>query len=240
MFQKPLVKLALAVVSFVSAAYFVGWFFTLILMLAIWIHEMGHVLGARLCGVRTKGFYFLPLLGGVTVIKGKITTRQKSIFVSIMGPLVGTLVAIPILLIGLVLQDPWRGVAVIASAVMFTLNASNLLPIQPLDGGEIFDCLAWDLSPKFGDLAPLPFIFALEGMIFFGPQREGVQTVILLLMAIYIWFSSLGSRYRQRQHPAMQPAQRRTYLAMYFSTLLVSLAFSWWSIVLFLNYIPKK
>ena len=82
-------KLVLAVISFVAMGLIFDWYFAAMLLVVIWIHEQGHIWAIKRIGHDTLGFYFIPLLGGVTLSKGQYTGRTQRIFVYIMGPVFG-------------------------------------------------------------------------------------------------------------------------------------------------------
>jgi hypothetical protein len=83
--------LALATLSGYSAIY--TWKFALLIMLAVGWHESGHVWAMKKMGFKTKGFYFLPFLGGVAVQEDEYKSYGQNVFVAMMGPIWGTVLA---------------------------------------------------------------------------------------------------------------------------------------------------
>ena len=53
------------------------------ILYAIFVHESGHVLAMKACGMRTSGMYFLPFLGAVAVAKEPARTRGQEWFIAI-------------------------------------------------------------------------------------------------------------------------------------------------------------
>jgi stage IV sporulation protein FB len=128
---------------------------------SILVHELGHVLMGRLFGA--QGHIVLYSFGGLAVGSSDLSSRWQRIAVYFAGPLAG------FVLFGLVLLAKlafFAGTAepptlLVASAFqnLFFINLwwglVNLLPIFPLDGGQISrDFLRW-LWPRDGLQASL-------------------------------------------------------------------------------------
>ncbi|MCI0670624.1 MAG: site-2 protease family protein [Myxococcaceae bacterium] len=86
--------------------------FSLSLVLILGSHEMGHYVLARRHGVDTSLPYFIPLpyvgfgtLGAVIRIRGRIPHRNALVDIGAAGPLMGLLVALPLLLWGMYHSD---------------------------------------------------------------------------------------------------------------------------------------
>lgn len=140
-------KVLMAGASFGAWAIFLDWRFVFVLMLTIMIHEMGHVRAMRAYGMKTKGFYFVPLLGGAAVPDEAFPDRKSEAMIALWGPvwgLISTLVMFDIYM--------WTGSPLAAgiTAWMAMINMFNLLPINPLDGGRVVKSIAFSLSSLLG------------------------------------------------------------------------------------------
>lgn len=60
-------KVGLVGISLASYAYMFTWEFAAMIMLMLFVHESGHIWAMKRCGIKTKGIYFLPFVGGVAV-----------------------------------------------------------------------------------------------------------------------------------------------------------------------------
>ncbi|HMO18843.1 MAG TPA: site-2 protease family protein [Oligoflexia bacterium] len=140
-------KVGLATVSYGSYAWLFTWQFAAVLMLSIGIHEAGHVWAMRRVGIKTRGFYFLPFVGGAAVMDSSFKSQRDHIFVALMGPIWGTAVALVALGMFLMTNSPlWAGL----TAWIAALNLINLLPVHPLDGGRVLSAVMLSVSGHRG------------------------------------------------------------------------------------------
>ena len=117
-----------------------------VVLVSIMIHELGHALAGRHFGAYPQ--IALHGLGGLTCFPGVIFKRKENILVSAAGPAaslgLGTLIWLitPLVPIGY----PLTGTLIVYGLwVNFGWSILNLLPIQPLDGGQILRDI---LGPK--------------------------------------------------------------------------------------------
>lgn len=117
----------------------------LLVTAAILLHELGHFLCMRWFGFHNVQLFFIPFLGGLaTGTKHAVPDWQNAV-VLFAGPIPGLLVATVILAsmpkeITVVTPDvlPFHMTLLFDSAnVLLALNAFNLLPFIPFDGGRI-------------------------------------------------------------------------------------------------------
>jgi Zn-dependent protease len=123
---------------------------------SILVHEFGHVLIGRLFGA--EGHIILYSFGGLAVGSNALSNRWQRIAVSFAGPLAGFLLLAVVLLAAKdrIEFDPWPYFAglpqrpLMSAAIRFLIwinlvwGILNLLPIWPLDGGQISkDFLGW-------------------------------------------------------------------------------------------------
>lgn len=101
------------------AALVYGIPFSASLLLILGCHELGHYLTARAYGVQVSLPYFVPLpipplgtMGAIIRMRSPIPNRKVLFDVGVAGPLLGLVVALPILVIGLALSPvkPLTGV----------------------------------------------------------------------------------------------------------------------------------
>lgn len=145
----------------------------LVVFVSILIHEFGHVVAGRMFG--SPGHIVLYSFGGLAVGSNNLSNRWQRIIVSFAGPLAQFIVY------GLVLLGAQRLLSdadtaidsnpLLLRAVDFLLFVNlywplfNLLPIWPLDGGQIArETLTW-FMPRKGLVASLGLSALCSGAI---------------------------------------------------------------------------
>ncbi|MFN8389710.1 MAG: site-2 protease family protein [Bdellovibrionota bacterium] len=179
----------------------------LILGGVIVFHELGHLIGMRFFGFRDLKLLFLPFLGAVAIGKRRNITPFQRVVVALLGP-------VPGLLLGLAcygatqhfgLQD--RDWLVELTWTLIGLNFFNLLPIMPLDGGQVLHALIFSRRPA------LEAFFTIAGAVALGAMALAWEQPILAFVALLILVSTkeqvrkarLLLSLRRRVHRAEQP-----------------------------------
>jgi len=107
--------------------------------ISILIHELGHALAARRYG--NDSYIVLHGFGGLTIIPNAHFSRDQSIWVSFSGPLAGFILgAISFALKKFVDTEYLAFYTFINMMVFINIfwTLVNLLPVMPMDGGQIF------------------------------------------------------------------------------------------------------
>jgi Zn-dependent protease len=172
-------------------AAFLGWSFFEILgfgYLLLWVgcvfvsilvHEFGHIFIGRAFG--SEGRILLYAFGGLAVGSNNLPSRWQRVAVSLAGPGVQLVLAALLWLMRFPLlarlPDPWRGPAAVALFMLLDINllwaVFNLLPIFPLDGGQVTRELCEAAAPGRG-----------------GSMALGISTVFCAGIALYILLAS--------------------------------------------------
>ena len=156
------VKIGLATASAVSYAYLFTWKFALLIMVMLFVHESGHVWAMKRKGIKTKGFYFIPLIGGAAVPEESFRTRRNESYIAVMGPVWGLLLSTAVLGIYYLTNN---SLFAAGAGWIALINLLNLIPVNPLDGGRITKSLVFSLnfkseSTRKGAILTLNFISA--------------------------------------------------------------------------------
>jgi len=176
-----LLSIALA---FVLWGLFFGWGLALALAVIILVHESGHAVTMRAFGYRNMSMFFLPMLGAVVTGSARDLAAWKQALVLLAGPVPGLVVGLGMLAYlsahpGQVSGFDWQLVAVIAVYV----NLFNLLPVTPLDGGQLVELALFSRWPiarlGFAVLSILAF-FTLALWLAHSP-------VLWVLVALLVW-----------------------------------------------------
>jgi Zn-dependent protease len=115
-----------------------GWPFAVGLVLAIYVHEMGHVAALRHYGIAATAPMFIPGVGAFVRLKQAPLTPVEDARIGLAGPLWGLGAVFASYGLFLVTGEPIF--AAIARAGAW-LNLFNLLPVWQLDGARAFAAL---------------------------------------------------------------------------------------------------
>jgi stage IV sporulation protein FB len=142
--KEPKTSLAASIFSLIL---FIWAFFTFIsddfrfiglIVLVLFVHESGHFLAMKAFGYRNLKMMFIPLLGAyVHGIKDGYSQWQRAI-VLLAGPIPGILFGAGMWFYGDYSHEFWW---VYAGILFVLINALNLMPIDPLDGGQLVQVL---------------------------------------------------------------------------------------------------
>jgi Zn-dependent protease len=112
--------------------------FLIFLVVVLFIHEMGHLLFMKFFNYKEVKMMFVPLMGAfVQGVKSRYS-QKESFFVVMGGPIPGILVGLIGSIFAVVYHVPWL---LELSGIFMLLNMINLLPLDPLDGGQLFRLL---------------------------------------------------------------------------------------------------
>ncbi|WP_375087886.1 site-2 protease family protein [Shewanella youngdeokensis] len=144
------IKVVLAGASVAAYSWLFSFQFALALIACLVFHEYGHIRAMQHFGMKTKGIYLIPFMGGLALSDEKINTRWQDVVISIMGPTFGLLMSIAALVAYWI-----TGNIFFAGLASFNalLNLFNLLPILPLDGGHILKSISFSMNSVMGLVA---------------------------------------------------------------------------------------
>lgn len=148
------------------------------LIVVILIHELGHVIAMRSAGIPVKGLYFVPFFGGVAIAADRYRSEAERGYVALMGPAFSMTTTTLFWSLAAGAQDNAMHVLAFLGALV---NAFNLLPILPLDGGHV----AGALSSRFGIRFQRGFHVAglLAGVLLALLVKSALLLFLVLLIA---------------------------------------------------------
>jgi Zn-dependent protease len=157
-----------------------GWTSVAFLAIAIAIHELGHVLAMRLCGYKNVRMLFIPLFGGLAQGQPQELDATKNALVALAGPALGIASAALAGLTALAFGSPeWL---VTFAWISLGLNAFNLAPLVPLDGGQFTNDALFSRHPLLELLFRLAAVAVLGWFAF--NARDWLLGALMLLMLI--------------------------------------------------------
>ena len=168
------VALFTGLLSIGAFGFSLGYGVALLLVLALLVHEFGHLLAFRLVGQPWGRLVFLPFLGAIAVPRLPFESQGQTVFSALMGPAFSSLFALACLIPGLL---GWHSAKafVTLGVIIAGLNIFNMLPAEPLDGGIALRSV---LSRLIGRFAPLGLM--LIGLLIAGVGYALSQFVLVL------------------------------------------------------------
>jgi len=109
--------------------------FVFYLVLVLFIHELGHYLFMKRFKYQDLRMLFIPLMGAFVQGSKSNYSQRESFLVIAAGPFPGVLIGLLCLHFSVQTQAAWL---LELSFLFLFLNVINLLPIDPLDGGQLF------------------------------------------------------------------------------------------------------
>lgn len=105
-----------------------------LIFVSLLIHELGHLIAAWATGMHVRSCTIMPY-GGELVIPGRYTARRRNRIVVALGGPIATMV-----LLILAICLPFSETELLIR-IQLALLALNLLPVLPLDGGQVLSAL---------------------------------------------------------------------------------------------------
>lgn len=183
----------LGVTALIFGVSVLGWLEpqqVLVIGAVLLVHELGHWAAMRAFGYRDARIFFIPFFGAAAAGSKKNVSLTEELVVLFAGPVPGIVLAI-----ALDLAFPsLRGDHVFDFA-LFTLvglNALNLMPVYPLDGGKIVDALVFAQRPILVVVFRVGAAIALFTGAFLATDL--VLAIVGLLVALNVPLASRAAR----------------------------------------------
>jgi stage IV sporulation protein FB len=150
-----------------------NWTLVLVLTGVVVFHELGHFLAMKMYNYTDLGIFFIPLVGAYASGKKQEVSQLQSSVILLAGPVPGIIIGVLLQLTGAYFTNDFEQLYMLhrISWILIYLNLLNLLPIYPLDGGQLLNRLFLDSSQLISKIFLLLSIgllvwFALDG----GPR----------------------------------------------------------------------
>lgn len=200
--RSPWRSLALTALAFGSFTFLFGWVAAIILSVAIVIHEFGHWVAMRLTGQPKPRIMLVPFFGGAAVPNHPHKSQFDDAFVSLMGAGISVVPCLALLAAAMLVGHPEfleigklgkSGGPVIVfgpslymlASLIGLLNALQLLPVLPLDGGHVVRSLIE--STNIRRARPILLGLAGTGIVAFLLLGDYILAAILALGAMQAW-----------------------------------------------------
>lgn len=159
-----------------------GWALALMLLGVIALHEGGHWLAMRCLGYQRPSVFFVPGLGGAATGDKADATALQKVLVYLAGPMPGLVLALAgMALLGAAWPDA-PGWVMQLLVVCLVVNAFNLLPLVPLDGGRVVEALLFARWPRLRLAFVLLCVAALAALAWLW--RDPVLGVLAMMLGM--------------------------------------------------------
>lgn len=162
-----------------------NWTLVLVLTGVVVFHELGHFLAMKYYDYTELGIFFIPLVGAYASGKKQEISQFQSSVILLAGPVPGIILGILIQVIGPYLTTDIGTLGLMAniSQILIFLNLLNLLPIYPLDGGQLLNRLFLDNSQL---ITRIFLILSIAVMIWFALYGMARPFYALLIIPAYL------------------------------------------------------
>ena len=197
-------------ISVFAYAFIFGWAYAAGFVGLIFVHEMGHYIAAKKCGMNVGAPTFIPFMGAWIELKDQPMNAETEAFIGIAGPMLGSLAAFILYMLS---KSTGSQMLLALAYSGFFLNLFNLIPLSPLDGGRIVAII----SPKMW-LVGVPL---LAGLFFWRPSP---LLILIAVLAAPQVFSVIKGNAQENSRYYATPKSIRMQYAIYYLVLAIFLA----------------
>ncbi len=168
------------------------------IFLSLLIHELGHLVVAKIVGLHVSACTIMPYGGELTISGQYNVRRRKRFYVALGGPIATVL----LLLVALLLPFPAGDFLV---RIQLVLLAVNLLPFLPLDGGQALSAFLETKGQAYEARLSMivhSIMFYIIAIILFSFFYE--KTMPFLFLAVFLLIQNIAAfRYRKYEKALM-------------------------------------
>lgn len=110
----------------------------------LFFHELGHYLGMRLFNYQDVRMFFIPFFGAAVSGRSRSVMGYQEAIVLLLGPLPGIALGIALAVVCWFYD---HSLLRNAALLLLVINAFNLLPLMPLDGGRLLRLVIFSRQP---------------------------------------------------------------------------------------------
>jgi Zn-dependent protease len=152
--------------SLLAFSLLLDWLAAVLLIVALFVHEFGHLLAYRMMGQPWGRMVFLPFLGAIALPRLPFESQGQSVFASLMGPGFSALLAV-VCTVHILMAEEINTFVALLGLIATALNIFNLLPVEPLDGGVALRSVLGKLMGKYAryGLMTVGLVIAATGVL---------------------------------------------------------------------------
>ena len=162
--------------------------FILYLLVVLVIHELGHFLVMKRFNYKSVRMLFVPLMGAFVQGKKDEYSQKESFWVTVAGPMPGIIIGTLLFLYAVNNHSVW---GLQLSFLFLLLNVINLMPLDPLDGGQMFKLFMRKKQELF------ILVFALISSLLLIGTGWMIDSLIIVFFGFFMGFRvrSIQKRY---------------------------------------------
>lgn len=165
--------------------------FLLLLISILFLHEAGHWLAMRFYNYQDTSIFFIPFLGAMVAGSKRNLSESQSAIIILAGPLPGFILGWILLQIGS--STPLMATHSISLVqigwLLVILNGLNLIPIYPLDGGQLLNRV------YLGEEGKLSNAFILLSCLFVATIALYFSYYFLLVIPLWVGWRQKRNKY---------------------------------------------
>lgn len=184
--------------SFISLAvylvlgYYIFPSYTILLLITaiVVIHELGHFVAMKLFRYKDLGIFFIPLLGAFVSGSKREVSQRESAIILLAGPLPGIIIGTGFYCLFTIDNSlSIAGISFYTVALSFIfLNLINLLPVYPLDGGQLLNRVFLEEESWVSKIFVFLSIGFLVWLALFGGPKPFYPLLLFPLVMIFRLF----------------------------------------------------
>ncbi|RYY61982.1 MAG: hypothetical protein EOO05_04405 [Chitinophagaceae bacterium] len=186
-------KSATSLLLYLVLGYYIFKSFNMLLLITaiVVFHELGHFFAMKTFRYKDLGIFFIPLLGAYVSGSKREVSQRESAIILLAGPVPGMIIGF--LVYYLYHRDPsleFGGISLYTISIsLIFLNLINLLPVYPLDGGQLLNRVFLDES---GLISRFFVLLSIALMTWFALFGLGTPIYPLLLFPAMMLFRLFG------------------------------------------------
>jgi len=152
-------------------------------------HELGHFMAMKIYKYRELGMFFIPLLGAYVSGKKQEVSQKQSSIILLAGPVPGIFLGLIFHFLSIHFELDFLNTV---AWILIYLNVLNLLPVYPLDGGQLLHRLFLD------DYNILGKIFVILSVVLMSWVAISSGYLFLLLFPFMMISKMIGDLQHER------------------------------------------
>ena len=153
-----------------------NWTLVIVLTGVVIFHELGHFLAMKVYNYQDLGIFFIPLMGAYVSGKKQEISQKQSAVILLAGPVPGIILGFVLHFVAV--QQEIYFIEKVAWILIY-LNLLNLLPIYPLDGGQLLNQLFFDNYNIISKIFMILSAAAITWLALFGLNQPFYPLLII-------------------------------------------------------------